>query len=249
MPADADPSAPWLAGLVATATADEARAVVDAARRRQLRVRSVPAGTARAAWTAGEEPSLLAIVLTGVGPRSAAAAAAGWAARARSVAVAVAGSPTTALVPPAVVLEGDVDLVAAAQAHARRRGIVAVCGRVATTSAGEVGDLAQASLALAGWHVVQGSWEPWAAAAARLGLPAVACVGVPVAEDRAAGDPYAVVRRATSPGRAQPPWWQLLGRRFPGGRRDGLDRARSAVRRAAAEAAECALAALLGPPP
>src|SRR5260370_241976 len=80
-----DPTAPWLTGLIACATAPEAATVREALAGHGLSMRSVPSGRAKLAWTCVGGDTTLAIVVSGRGTDAARLAAGFWMPRARTV--------------------------------------------------------------------------------------------------------------------------------------------------------------------
>jgi len=246
MPAPGSPPADrasWLAGLIAVGLSLEAAALKDALRARGLSWRSVPAGPARAAWTCATGGGTIAVVLSGRGPEAARRSAAFWSPRTRAIAVGGTAAATGLVSVPAVVVEGDSPLVAAALGQASRQGIEATAGRIATVSATSLSPQACASLAAAGFAAADGESGPWRQAAATLDLPLLACRGV---VDRSVS--VAETSSLIPPGRSSRSRWRTAALLLRHPRvRTALRHHDQVVTAAARPALACALAALIGP--
>lgn len=235
---------PWLDGLIVCAHGLEAQAVRTALRSRGLRVRSIPAGRARAAWNAVTEGGqTIAVVVSGRGREAARAAAGYWALQARVLVALGAGPGTGAVAPPALLLDGEATLGARARTGMRPGDDPAVEARIASVDTPVTADEARVSLAAAGIAAVDGETDTWREAAGLLGIPMLALRVLcdhPVLPDRLA--------RLEAAGPAGRSAWRtaLVLAGHPGDRRR-LRAADAARVEAAGVGARCAVAACLGP--
>ncbi|HEY6378018.1 MAG TPA: hypothetical protein VI316_02450 [Candidatus Dormibacteraeota bacterium] len=235
---------PWLEALIAVTTSLEANAVRAELKGRDMAVRSIPTGGARAVWNAvGAEERTVAVVMSAAGSESTRVSARFWAPHARLL-VSLGSSAGTGLVPvPALLLDGDPGLAARARTALAAADPVVVDGRVGSIDTEAASATARASLAAAGLAAVDGATETWREAGRRLGVPTLAVHAL-------RPDPELAERleRLEPPGAVARSRWRtaLALLRHPGDR--ALLRNADTARRAAAQpAARCAVAACLGP--
>ena len=233
---------PWLSGLIVCALHVEAEAVREALKERGLRTRSVPAGRAKEAWTCATDRGTLAVVTGGKGAKAAAEAAGFWMPRARTLVLAGAGPGTGLVEAGAVVLEGD-DELAVLGARAAHSPNGAKRAKVATVEEPVRSEPARQTLQNAGYAAWAPHVDMWRAAVAQVGGVMLICHGITPAHE--GGE---ALMDTLPEGAITAPWWQTAAAWLQPSKRAKRSQAQREHQTAAASAARCAVAALLGPP-
>jgi len=231
---------PWLTGLLACSLSADAEQLRAALHARGLKTRSVPAGRAKAAWTCVTDRGTLAVVVSGRGPQAARDAASFWMPRARWLLLAEAGPATQPTEPDTVILDGDPELAILAQRGAPE-GTHTQQARIAAVQEAALGPTARDTLAQAGFAAWDPNVDTWRQAVQAMGGVILVCHAVlPDTAPSPLGDiPTGATAR---------PWYQTVQALLSPATRRKHREADAAYRAAAARAARCAVAALLGTP-
>jgi len=234
-------SDPWLSGLLACSLTQDAEAIRAALHARGLKTRSVPSGRAKGAWTCVTDRGTLAVVVGGMGPDAARASASFWMPRARWLVYACAGPGTGSIDPGTTVLDGPHDLAVLA-ARGAQLGETQH-GKVAAVTEPVLGPAARATLSDNGYAAWDPSIAPWREACQAVGGVTLVCQGITTTDPERDHDLLQDVKEGAT-GR---PWW-LTAQAYtiPRARRE-RQQADERHKRAITQAANCAVAALLGP--
>ena len=233
---------PWLSGLLACALTSDAEAIRHVLHSRGLKTRSVPVGRAKGAWTCVTDRGTLAVVVSGMGAEATRSAAGFWMPRARWLVYAGAGPGTGIAETGTVILDGDPELAVLA-ARGATQAIKTQQARVAQVAEPILGPAARETLSNSGFA----AWDPnvgaWRDAAREMGGVTLVCLGVTTNDPEHERD----LLRDIPEGATGRPWWRVAtAAMLPKARRQ-QQAAAGRHAEAIGAAAQCAVAALLGP--